>query len=178
MEDCVEINIIGERPRLGLRGQLLGTSQERSEVLQSLETPFGQLTVVNQDGATIARGEGFPEAVVEAPDSVGVAQVKRGIAGRVDDRRVTIVRPRYGFRRRNRSVLIDGGAGISWCTHYRSNRHFEIRRREDGSVVYGQDGSRRYLDANATPSDVALAAAVAASGIIQTSSLLNSLTLP
>src|SRR6266508_4188742 len=102
MQDYVEIEVVGEKTRLGLRGQLFGTPKPHSEVLQRLETPFGQLTIICQDGKTIARGQTVPEAVVEAAHPVGIAAVKRGIGGQVNDHEVRIVRPRYGVRRRDR----------------------------------------------------------------------------
>jgi len=57
----------------------------------------------------------------------------------------------------------------------RDGRHL---RRDDGSVVFRQDGAKKLIDPQATPAEVSLALVLSASGIIQTSSLLNGLTFP
>lgn len=173
----VPVEIVDKRAGLGLRKQLLGAPDRGPHLTHSVKTPRGVVAVGRQGSRIIARGDQVPVAFVDSPERLGIAHVKHGLSGRVDAREVSIVRSRYGLRRKDRRVLIDG-EGIAWRSDYRRGRHFDIVRRGDGSVVLRQDGSTKLLDPAATPAEVSLALALSASGIIQTSSLLNGLTLP
>lgn len=156
-------------------GRLLDVppSQRARWLVTTLHGVVG-VTLVNQ--RVFARGDRVRTAVVEVDHGVSIAIVKRGIDGRVGDRPVRISRSRYGFRRRDRDVLVDG-VDLSWRTEYYGSRRYDIVRRVDGSVVYRRDRGRQFLDREATGDEVALALALAASDIIETSSFLNYLTL-
>jgi hypothetical protein len=119
-----------------------------------------------------AEGDRVPAAEVRASGTVRIGRVKRGIDGRVGHGAVRIVRPRYGWRRRDRPVLVDG-PGVEWRTVYRTMTRYEIQRRADGSVVYRYQRSKELLDPAASAAEVSLALAVAYSGVIDSSSLLN-----
>jgi len=160
--------------RRGWRGLVYGPgSGLRIFVVQA---PQGQLEITREGGRVTVQGRHIPTAVVEAGPVVSIPVMQRGIEGRVGSDPVRIIRPRYGFRRRSRSVLIDGG-GIEWRTEYRRSRIYDIVRRADGSVVYRRTGAKQFLDADASGAEVTLALAVAASGVIESSSLVNYLTL-
>lgn len=171
------MEIVDKRAALGLRQQVGGAPDRGPHLTHSVSTPCGVVAISREGSRMTARGDQVPVAAIEAPDPVGIAHVKRGLSGRVDGREVRVVRPRFGLRRKDRSVFVDG-EGVAWRSDYRRSRQFDILRRDDGSIVLRQDGPKKLLDREATPAEVSLALVLSASGIIQTSSLLNGLTLP
>lgn len=160
--------------RRGWRGLAYGPGSGLRVVV--VQTPQGEVEITRESGRVTVQGAQMPTAVVKACDVVSIFVVGAGVEGRVGSEPVRIIRPRYGFRRRSRSVLIDGG-GIEWRTEYRRSRNYDIVRRADGAVVYRRSGPKQFLDVDASCAEVTLALAVAASGVIESSSLVNYLTL-
>ena len=129
------------------------------------------MTIHRKNSRLFAEGENLRAVVLKSPETPSVALLKRGIEGRVGERSLRIYRPRYGLRRRDRSIIIEGN-GTSWHTQYRRYRHYDIVRSDDGSVLYRRIGRRQFVDADASAEDVSLALAVGASRIVDSSSLM------
>lgn len=174
--DLVLLRVTSEEARLGLRHQLFGARSFDAPTV-TVQTPAGRVDVAVAADRVTASGAGVPTAIIRTGGPLSIARVRQGITGLVDDTSISIRRPRFGLRRSQRRVVVEG-QDLSWFTTYRRGRHFDIRRHHDGSVVYCQSGTEQRLDQDATPGETALALALAASGVIQTSSLLNFVTTP
>jgi len=124
-ELLVPVEIIAKRDRLGLGRQLFGASGRSPHLTHTVSTPWGAVAIGREGARVTAHGDQIPVAAIEAPDPVGMAHVRRGLSGRVDGRDVRVVRPHFGLRRKDRSVLVDG-EGIAWRSDYRRSRQFDI----------------------------------------------------
>lgn len=151
-----------------------GSSGSRRRHL--LRTPSIELEIHRENGRLFAKGEGLRAVVLKSPEVPSVTLLKRGIEGRVGERPLRIHRPHYGLRRRDRTVIIELD-GMQWHTQYRKHRHYDIIRSADDTLLYRRLGGRQFVEADASAEEVSLALAVAASGIVATSSLTFYLSL-
>jgi len=142
-----------------------------------VDTPFGPVYLATTQKCTFATGLGVPTAVVQAADRIGIPMLKRGVPATVNGDNALIVRPRFGLRIASRRILVDSSQH-AWEAISGSMRKFCIVRRRDGSAILCQQRQGKLLDAAATQSEVSLTLAIAASGIVQSSSLLYYLSLP
>jgi hypothetical protein len=158
-------------------GSLIEVETERqSRGQQVFRTPSIEVKIHRENGRLIAKGTDLRAVVIKSPAAPSVPMLKRGIEGRVGDRPLRIHRPRYGLRRRHRTIVIESD-GIRWHTQYRKHGHYDIVRSADDAVLYRRAGRRQFVNADASGEEVSLALAVAASGIVGSSSLSFYLSL-
>lgn len=141
-----------------------------------LRTPHFDLEIHRENGRLFAKGEGIRAVVLKSPEVPSLGMLKRGIEGRVGERPLRIRRPRYGLRRRDRTIIIEGDR-IRWHTLFRRHRHYDIVRSADDVLLYRRMDRRQFVNADASAEEVSVALVVAASGIIATSSLTFYLSL-
>jgi hypothetical protein len=140
-------------------------------------TPRGPVDAVQDGGRTYTSGPGVPGAVIHVRPVPSLPALRNGVEARVGTTPIRIWRPRYGLRRRERTVLVEG-SGISWCAELEGRGRWSLRRRRDGSIVVTTDRRRHHFDPGTSAADVSLAAAVIRSGLVETSSLLAYVSLP
>jgi hypothetical protein len=145
-----------------------GSSRFRRQ--RVLRTPSIELEIHRENGRLFAKGKDLRAVVLELPRAPSLPMLKRGIQGRVGERPLRVHRPRYGLRRRNRTIVIEGD-GMRWHTQYRKHRQYDIVRSADNTLLYRRQGQRQFVNADASAEEVSVALAIAASGIVETSSL-------
>lgn len=161
-------------PEPTLKQQLVGAWRP-SRLKYSL--PQGEFEVSHGPAETVVRSATHVARLPLRDGRAGIPQLRRGVSGTLDGDLVTLVRPRYGFRRSDRGILIDAGAA-AWRTEYLAWRRYGIVRRDNRSMILKRDAADLFVDRNAPEADAALALALDASGVISTSSLLCFLSLP
>ena len=140
-------------------------------------TPHGPVDAVQDGECVYTSGPGVPGAVIHVRPVPSLPALRNGVEARMGTTPIRIWRPRYGLRRRERTVLLEG-SGISWCADLEGPGRWSLRRQRDGSTVVTTDRRRHDFDPGASPADVSLAAAVIRSGLVETSSLLAFVSLP
>ncbi len=108
---------------------------------------------------------------------MSMSTVKRGVEGSIDGAPLRIRRPHFGWRRANRPVEISG-PDVDLQTDYQASRRYRIRRGSTGEAVFERHGQQTFLNREASPAEVAVALAIARAGVVETSSLVNYITLP
>jgi hypothetical protein len=121
-------------------------------------------------------GPGVPGATIPLGGLPSLPALKRGVEARVGIASVGIRRPRYGVRRRDRSVLFDG-PGVSWSSDFLAPGRWSLVRRRDGGAVVTVERGSHVIDPDASPAEVSLAVAVLRSRLVETSSLVAYLSL-
>ena len=139
------------------------------------ETDAGDVAVRGTREMTTVIGKGVPRVMLPLSWPMSVPSLRREVHGTLDYAPIRLRRPRYGMRRRHRSIHIDAGE-ISLGTEYQRSQHYRIVRRHDKSVVLERRGVKLFLGRDNSPPEIALALAVERTGAIKTSSLLNYLT--
>src|SRR5687767_8935987 len=82
-----------------------GSGARRRHVLRTSDI---ELQSHRENDRLFAEAKDLRAVVLKSPEAPSVALLKRGIEGRVEDRPLRIHRPRYGLRRRDRTIVIEG----------------------------------------------------------------------
>jgi hypothetical protein len=165
---------ISQNKRIGIRGQLFGTSGHLEPGLL-VESPFGKISVQSDHGEVSARGAQVPPTTIYCRRAT-LAALRHGVKGEQPGHEILIRREKFGLRRGDRDIDIIADIG-RWRTLYKSYRHWKVVR-ADGSLIFKVIKRDWFLSKTATPSEASLVLALVRSGIVETSSLLSFLTLP
>ena len=156
---------------------MAGTEVAVDRFTWRFRTPHGRVDAVQDGHRVYTAGPGVPGAMILARPLPSLPALRDGVEARVGTTPIRIWRPRYGRRRRDRTVLLEG-SGISWCAELRAPGRWRLRRRRDGSVVVTAERRHHHFEPGASAADVSLAVAVIRSGLVETSSLLAFVSLP
>ena len=156
--------------------QFLGTRRLGPWRATMYETDAGEVATTVTSEMTTVVGDGVPRVTLPLSWPISVPSLRREVLGTLGDSPLRLCRPRYGMRRRHRSIHIDAGE-VSLATEYQDSRRYRIVRRRDKSVVLERRGSKLFLGRDNSPSEIAMALAVERAGLIKTSSLVNYLRI-
>ncbi len=175
--ELVAVEMISKGRRLSLTEEIVGVAPEElaRAMARKLSTPHGVVTLIHSTGRLVVEGGSVPRGEVQAPDPVSIAVARRGLSGEVNGRELSLVRPRFGWRLRNRSVFLESGA-IRWRSVMRSYRTFEIRTCDTDEVILTSRKRDLRVPASLSPEELVMALLFSHCGIVEASSLLNVVT--
>lgn len=165
----VPIEVLDSGPKLSIREQWSGATESR---WVRLDTPHGTVTCTS---SWRFEGPHVPTVRIHAVDSeISILGARRGISGDVAGAPFRIYRPRYGLRRKNRTVLLEAPT-VEMASVMTGWGAFDIVDRRSGDTLL-RSGKSTFIDADLDPTAVVLAIAFQRCGIIQTSTFLNFIT--